>query len=551
MSEKYTIGIDFGSLSARALLVRISDGAELCDAVSDYPHAVMSEVLVSSGKPLPHSFALQDPEDYIYSMTESVRRVIKDSNVAPEDIIGISLDFTCCTLLPIYSDLSPLSSDPRFKDEPHAYVKLWKHHGAQPYADRLNAIAHERNESWLPYYGGSISSEWLFPKLWETLDKAPDVYNAAAHFVEAGDWVTSVLVGKLVKSYTFAAVKAIYIDGVGYPSHDFLACLDERLRNAVEEKLDAPLYRSGECCGKLCPEMAEKLGLTENTAIGVPQPDAHIAALSLGATDPGDMIAIIGTSAPLEMVQDKFACVPGTCGCLSDTIIPGLWGYESGLCCVGDLFAWAANSVAPASYHEEAKKRDIPLIKYLISLASEKKPGETGLIALDWWNGNRSILNDSSLTGMLIGMTLNTRPEDIMRALIESTAFAMRVIFDAHAEAGVPIKRVIASGGIPKKDPFTVQLYADVLGIPLEVPSSKFSSSLAGAIYAAAAAGYELDECVKNMQTSMERIYTPNFENKKIYDELYSEYVKLHDYFGRGENNVMKRLLEIKNRKDT
>ncbi len=551
MSEKYTIGIDFGSLSARSLLARVSDGAEITDAITEYPHAVMSECLSSSGKALPHSFALQDPEDYVYAMTDSVKRVIKDSGVAPEDIIGISVDFTCCTMLPIYSDLKPLSADPRFAEEPHAYVKLWKHHAAQPYADKLNAIAKERNESWLPHYGGCISSEWMFPKLWETLDKAPDVYNAADHFLEAGDWVTSLLVGKLVKSYTFAAAKAMYIDGVGYPSSDFLAALDERLSSAVEDKLEAPLFRSGECCGKLCPEMAKELGLTENTAIGVPQPDAHIAAVSLGATNPGDLVAILGTSAPFILVQDKFACVPGTCGSLKDTVIPGLWGYESGLCCFGDLFSWAAENIAPESYLKEAQKRDMPLIKYLISLASKKKPGETGLVTLDWWNGNRSILSDSALSGMIVGMTLATKPEDIMRALIEATAFATRVIFDAHAKEGVPIKRVIATGGIAKKDPFTMQLFADVLGVKLEVPKSKLSSSLSGAIYAAAAAGYDFDTSIKNMQTSMEKVYLPNPENKQIYDELYNEYVKLHDLFGRDENSVMKRLLEIKSRKDS
>lgn len=549
MSEKYTIGIDFGSLSARALLVRISDGAEIIDAVTEYPHAVMSDRLAASKKPLPHSFALQDPSDYVYSMTESVRCVVRDSGVAPEEIIGISVDFTCCTLLPIYSDLSPLCADERFSEEPHAYVKLWKHHSAQPYAKKLNKIAKERGESWLPYYGGCVSSEWLFPKLWETLDKAPDVYNSAYRFIEAGDWISSLLVGRLVKSYNYAAIKAMYINGVGYPSPDFLAALDERLRTAVEDKLDAPLVRFGERCGMLCPEMAEKLGLTVNTAVGCPQSDAHTASLALGAASPGDLVALMGTSAPFIMVQDKFASVPGTCGCLEDTVISGLWGYESGLCCFGDLFAWAAENIAPEPYLKEAKKRDIPLVKYLISLASEKKPGETGLIALDWWNGNRSTLNDSDLTGMIIGMTLATRPEDIMRALVESTAFATRVIFDAHEKAGVPIKRVIAAGGIAKKDPFTTQLFADVLGINIEVPKSKLSSSLSSAIHAAIASGCDPDKTVKQMSTPIEKVYVPNPEAKSVYDELYAEYVKLYDFFGRDQDSVMKRLIKIKNRK--
>ncbi len=546
MDKKYTIGIDFGTLSARALLARVSDGEIIAEASSDYRHAVMDSVLASSGEALPPDFALQDPRDYLEALDATLPTVIKQSGIDPEDIIGVCVDFTCCTMIPTLADGTPICFLDEYKNNPHAYVKLWKHHAAQPYADRLNAIAEERGETWLADYGGKISSEWMFPKIWEVLDKAPDIYELADSFCEAGDWITRILTGKRIKGYVCSASKAIYDYYRGYPSKDFFAALDPRLENVIEEKLNAELVFSGKPAGNVCAEAAKKYGLSTSTVVAAPMPDAHITTVALGMKNAGDLSAILGTSACYMLLGDKYSPVQGICGIHKDSLTPGFYGYEAGLCCFGDHFAWAAKNLATEEYIKEAEAQGVSVMSLIMNKAALKKPGETGLLALDWWNGNRSVLVDAALSGMILGMDLRTKPEDIMRAIIEANAFGTRVIIETYENGGLPVRRIIAGGGIPQKNPFMMQLLSDVLKKEICIAGTTQLPALSGAIYAAAAAGIPLDVAMENMSNISDTVYRPNAEASAVYERLFCEYKKLYDYFGRGENNVMKELRAIR-----
>ena len=545
---KYTIGIDYGSLSGRAVLVDVADGRQLADCVMDYPHAVMSETLAATGAPLPPDFALQDPRDYLDVLHYIIPGAIKKAGVDPADIIGLGVDFTCCTLLPVRADGTPLCFEEKYRGNPHAYVKLWKHHASQPQADRLNAIAAERGEAWLCRYGDKISSEWMFPKIWEVLEMAPDVYDDTAYFIEAGDWLTWQLTGRQTRAYDYAACKSMYVDELGgYPSEDFFAALDERLRHVVRDKLDAPMIYTGQVAGHVPAAVAAELGLPEGAVVVCPMPDAHTAAMSLGLLNNGDMCAIMGTSSCYMLINEKFDTVPGICGTLKDALTPGFYGYEAGLCCVGDHFAWVSQNVASPEYVKEAAERGLPMIKLLIEKAALQKPGQHGLLALNWFNGNRNTLVDSSLSGMILGLTLRTKPEDIMRALIEATAYGTKVIIDNYKAHDVYVGKIIAAGGIARKDPMTMQIYADVLNMDINVSESTQAPALAGAVQAAYAAGaFEtLRDAMVTMGAKCDKVYRPIPENVAVYRRLYEEYVRLYDHFGRGGNDVMKTLRKI------
>ena len=549
----YTIGIDFGTLSGRAVLVDVNSGKEIADAVLEYPHAVMDEQLCDTGILLPPDFALQHPRDYLQVLETVVPQVIADAGIKKEQVIGICIDFTTCTVLPVRKDLTPLCFEDAYKNNPHAYVKLWKHHAAQPYADRYNAVAAERGEPWLDRFGGKISSEWLFPKIWETLDKAPEVYDACDAFVDAADWITAMLTGTITRGYAFAAYKGEYVEECGgWPSADFLGSLDERLRTVVREKLYGRIVYAGECVGTVTKEAAERFGLAEGTAVACPLPDAHIAAAAMKQRNVGDMFGIFGTSACYMLIDEKDVIVPGTCGTVKDGLVPGFFGYESGLCCLGDHYAWLCENGVSPEYVKEAEERGIPMIRLLCEKAAKQKPGQHGLLALNWWNGNRNVLVDANLSGMFLGMKLTTKPEDLLRALIEATAFGTRVIVETYLASGVPVRHFVAGGGIARKDPFTMQLFADVLKFDIHVAESKQIPALSGAIFAAIAAGAErggyatYDEACEAMGSPIFTVYHPNPEASAVYDRLYAEYMKLHDYFGRGGNDVMKTLRAIR-----
>lgn len=549
----YTIGLDFGTLSARALLVRTSDGCEIGTTVFDYPHAVMDETLITpaGSVKLPPDFALQHPQDYFDAAEHIISELLEICGVSPDDVIGIGIDFTTCTLIPTDEAGTPLCFDERFCENPHAYVKLWKHHAAEPYANRITETAERRGEAWLSKYGGRVSSEWMIPKVWEILDRAPDVFDAAAYLVDAGDWLVWQLTGNLTRNSCIAGYKALYTNGA-YPSPDFLAELDPRLRNIFSEKLAGPVCPVGSLAGRVNESAAKRFGLRPGIAVTAAVSDAHVTAPALKVTAPGQMAVVMGTSSVHMLVSELDSPVPGICGVVRDGLIPGYYGYEAGQTCVGDHFAWFADALSPADYKAEANEHGMSPIALLTEKAARQKPGQSGILALDWWNGNRSVLADFDLSGLFIGMNLNTKAEDLFRALVEATAYGTRMIIENFRKHGISVDDYRAAGGIAVKNPFVMQIYADVTGMDIRIAGSAQSPSLGSAIFAAHAAGSEaggydsLDDAVNAMGKLSDKVYHPIPENQAVYDKLYAEYVLLHDYFGRGENDVMKRLRKIR-----
>ncbi len=550
---KYTIGLDYGTLSGRALLVDVKTGEELASAEYVYPHGVMDSAL-PSGKKLGTDWALQHPQDYLDVLYNTVPEIITKTGVNPDDVIGLGIDFTACTVMPVRNDGTPLCFEEKYKDEPHAYVKLWKHHAAQEYATRINNVATERKEAWLNNYGGKISSEWAVPKIWQILEEKPEIYDEMDAFVEAGDWLVRMMTGKPVRSSCAAGYKQMWNKRTSFPSKEFFRSLDEKLENVIEEKINKgiEITPSGTFAGCLTKETAEKIGLNEGTAVAAAIIDAHVFVPAVGISKPGQMLAIMGTSTCHMIMSDKEVQVKGICGVVADGIMPGFYGYEAGQACVGDHFQWFTENCLPASYIEEAEKCGMNIHKYLRSKAEKLKVGESGLIALDWWNGNRSILVDVDLTGMILGMTLQTKPEEIYRALIEATAFGTRMIIEDFREYGLEVNDFFAAGGISQKDPMTMQIYADIIKMPIKIAGSEQGGALGSAIFGAVAAGEEkggYDDAFKAseiMGKVKDVVYTPIKENSDVYDKLFEEYKILHDYFGTGGNDVMKRLKDIK-----
>ncbi|MDR2513958.1 MAG: ribulokinase [Christensenellaceae bacterium] len=548
---KVALGIDFGTLSARALLVELGTGRELGSAVSEYRHGVMDQFL-PSGRALPQDFALQHPQDYLDALCDAVPRALKAAGARGEDVVGLGIDFTACTMLPTLGDGTPLCLLPEYGDEPHAYVKLWKHHAAQDQANRLNEKAAERGEEFLARYGGKISSEWMVPKIWQILEEQPAIYARAERFIEAADWVIWQLCGSERRNACTAGYKAIWHKKKGYPSKAFFKSLDARLENLVEEKLGGEILAIGQKAGDLSAEMAQKCGLPAGIAIAVANVDAHVSVPALGIQEPGSLLMIMGTSTCHIMIANEEKLVPGMCGVVEDGVLPGMMGYEAGQSCVGDHFNWFVENLAPAEYKTEAQARGIDLHALLTEKARGQKPGESGLLALDWWNGNRSVLVDVDLTGALFGLSLLTRPEEIYRALIEATAYGTRKIIETFEQSGLPVTGLYACGGIAEKNAFAMQLYADVTGREIKIARSSQSPALGSAMFGAVAAGrarggYDsIFEAAKEMGGVREESFLPIGEHKPVYDALYAEYSALHDFFGRGGNDVMKRLKKLR-----
>ncbi len=544
---KYAIGVDFGTLSGRALLVDLESGAEAASAAYDYPHGVMDEAL-PGGARLGRAWALQDPQDYLDVLAHTIPAVLREAGVAREEVVGVGTDFTACTMLPVKADGTPLCFLPEYKNRPHAYVKLWKHHAAQDKADRLNQTAQERGEPWLKYYGGKTSSEWAIPKLWQLLEEDEALYRAMDRWIEASDWIVWQLCGREVRSSCAAGYKALYRRQSGYPSPEFFRALDPRLEHVVDEKLSRRLAPLGGCAGFLTEKAARLTGLAPGTPVAVGGVDAHACVPAAGIDGPGRLLAIMGTSTCHMVMSREELPVPGICGVAQDGILPGFFGYEAGQACVGDHFAWFLQNCLPAAYSEAAKAQGKNLHQYLREKAQGQRPGESGLLALDWWNGNRSVLSDGGLTGLLLGMTLQTKPEDIYRALIEATAYGTRLIVENYRSHGVPVEEFIASGGIARKDPMTMQIYADVLNMPVKSASSAQGPALGSAIFASVAAGSarggwdDLYQAIRALGSRVDAVYRPIPEHTAVYGRLFSEYLTLHDYFGRGGNDVMKRL---------
>jgi L-ribulokinase len=549
---KYSLGIDFGTQSGRAVLVEVDTGNIVAMAVKEYTHGVMDEYLPDGRTRLPHDWSLQHPADYLEVLEKTIPAVLKESNIDPKEVIGMAIDFTACTIMPIDKDRVPLCFKEEFKNNPHSYVKLWKHHAAQSHANELNKIAAQRGESFLHRYGGKISSELLIPKIMQILDEAPQIYDTADKFIEAADWISLILTGNECRNSCTAGYKALWSKREGYPSKEFFKALDPRLENLVDEKLSRNVYPQGAKAGELIEKMANRIGLVPGTAVAVSNIDAHTAVPAVGIVEPGKMLMIMGTSTCHMVLDTEEKIIPGMCGVVEDGIIPGFMAYEAGQSCVGDHFEWFINNCVPETYMAEAREKGVNIHKLLREKAIKFKPGESGLVALDWWNGNRSVLADADLTGLVIGCTLTTKPEEIYRALIEATAFGTNMIIENFEKSGITINELYACGGIAEKDELMMQIYADVTNREIRISASPQTVALGSAMFGAVAAGKErggynnIFDAAKYMAKVRKEYYKPNPENVKVYKKLYEEYKILHDYFGRGSNNVMKRLKKIK-----
>jgi L-ribulokinase len=547
MSVTYAIGYDFGSESGRAVLVDVRDGREVAQAVHPYAHVVMDQRL-PDGTKLGHDWALQHPTDYLEVLEVTTRQILKDSGIDPAQVIGIGTDFTACTVLPTTADGTPLCLLPQWSNQPHAWIKLWKHHAAQPWADRLNALAAERKEPWLIEYGGKISSEWLFPKVAQVADEAPAIYDAAAKFIEAADWIVWQLTGVESRNACTAGYKAIWSAERGYPSREFCAALHPKLANLVD-KLGTPVPL-GRKAGELTAAMAARLGLKAGTAVAVGNVDAHVSVPACGiggaegyggSSANGVFVAIMGTSCCDILCGPTKQVVPGMCGVVKDGVVPGSYGFEAGQSGFGDHFAWLSRFLGKGDPGHEALERD----------AIAMGPGGSGLLALDWWNGNRSVLVDADLTGMLIGQNLQTTPAQIYRALIEGLAFGMRQIIETFNQHDVRIDRIIACGGLAEKNRLFMQTVADVTGRTIQIARSAQTPAVGSAIFGAVGAGKarggwdSVAEAATAMGGLKELSFTPNPANRPVYDQLFAEYRTLHDYFGRS-NAVMKTLKKLR-----
>ncbi len=550
MTGKYTIGLDFGTESGRAVLVAVDSGEEIATAVLNYPDGVIDTALPGSGKKLEPDWALQNPMDYLRVVEKTIPEVLEKSGVNGADVIGIGTDFTACTMLPIDANGMPLCCNPQFADNPHAWVKLWKHHAAQPEADKINKVAAERGEAFPARYGGKISSEWFFPKALQILDEAPEIYEAADRLIEASDWIVLQLCGEEKRNACVAGYKAIWDEG--YPDREFFKALDLRFENVVDEKMSRDIYPAGVKAGGLVPELAEKTGLEPGTAVATGGVDAHVSVPAATVTDTGKMVMIMGTSVCHMVCGKDKKSIEGLCGVVKDGILPGYYGYEAGQTAVGDIFAWFVDNCVPASVVEEANALGKDVHTYLSEQAGRLKVGESGLLALDWWNGNRSILVDADLTGLMVGMTLGTTPAEMYRAVLESTAYGTNRIIKQLEDGGVPIDELYACGGLPGKNPLLMQIFADVTNRSIKIAKSDQAGALGSAMWGAVAAGADaggyddITEAAAHMAHLRKEVYTPNDANHALYAELFAEYERLHDLFGRGGDNVMKNLKKIK-----
>jgi L-ribulokinase len=535
-ASRYAIGVDFGTESGRAALVDLSSGDVLATNAVRYPSAVIDQKLPSSGERLPHDYALQDPDDWVRVLERGIPAVIKESGVDAEQVVGIGIDFTSCTVLPTTGDGTALCTLDQWRERRHAWPKLWKHHAAQPVADRLNEVALERGEAFLERYGGRISSEWYFPKLIEVWLEDREVYDACAAYIEATDWIIWWLTGTECRQTATAGFKAMWSPEEGLPPTEYFTTAYPGF-DKPGEKLGDRFVPLGSKAGTVRPEIAKKLKLSESTAVAVGNVDAWVSLPGVGVEDPGTFVIVIGTSICDMIVHPEETRLPGITGVVRDGILPGLYGYEAGQAAVGDMLAWFVEKVAqePDSYGALEKG------------AAELAPGETGLLALDWWNGNRTILADADLTGAILGLTLQTTREEIYRALLESIAFGSRRIMDNFEEHGLVLSEIVACGGIAERSPLMMQLLADTSGRRVHVPEIAEIPARGAALFGAVAAGVfdDIRSAIEATRPKKVRTYEPNLEAKKTYDRVYEIYRALYEFLGRSDARLLHELKRI------
>jgi L-ribulokinase len=536
VTERYSIGIDFGTESGRVLLLNLDTGEQSEPFVVPYRSAVIDRALPGTNEPLPADWALQDPDDWMQVLLVGIPAAIERTGVDPASVVGLGVDFTSCTVLPVAADAMPLCSHETWRGHRHAWPKLWKHHAAQPVADRMNAIASERGEDFLQRYGGRISSEWYFPKLIEIWLEDRDVYEATDGFFEASDWIVSWCTGVQVRQTCTAGYKALWSPDEGFPSNEYFEAAFPGFSNPIE-KPGTDFVPLGTPAGHLRPELAERLGLTASVVVAVGNVDSFVSVPGAGVSEAGTFVMVIGTSICDMVVHPDEVRLPGITGVLRDGILPGLYGYEAGQAAVGDMLAWFVSNFGGGRSYEE-----------LENAAAEIEPGQTGLLALDWWNGNRTILADADLSGVLLGLTIQSSPAEIYRALLESVAFGNRRIMDNFEEHGMPLTRIVACGGIADKSPLMMQLLADTSGREVSVPAIAEIPARGAALYGAVAAGAfrDIRSAVESTIQPTSHTYEPNPQAVQIYDRVYGVYRELYETLGRSHSEWLHALKRIR-----
>lgn len=545
---RYSVGLDFGTNSARALIVRVDDGEAISEAVASYESG-QDGVLLSEQNP---DLARQSPRDLRNSLHQILREATRiaserDAAFSAESVVGIGIDATASTPLPVDTSGAPLADDPRFEQDLNAQAWLWKDHTAHAEAEEITARAQEMRPTYLERCGGAYSSEWFWAKALRCARLAPHVFDAAHTWMELCDWIPSLLTGKgteVARSVCAAGHKGLYADDWGgYPDEEFLAALDPRLVQ-LRRSLPKRTHPFGVSAGKLTSQWASRTGLKEGTPVSVGGIDAHLGAVGSGVR-PGTLVRILGTSAcdmAVAHAENGLPVIPGISGVVRDSILPGLVGFEAGQAAVGDLFSWWSRLCETG--HDELSER-----------AASLRPGQSGLLALDWNNGNRSVLQDPRLTGLLIGQTLATQPHEVYRALIEATAFGARVIWDRMEEGGVRTQSVINCGGIAEKNPLVLRIYASATRRSMLVSRSPQTCALGAAICGAVAGGvfHSFEEALDALTGVQDEQYNPDERDAEVYDELFDLYCQLYNMFGvistaDDVGGMMKRLLALRDR---
>lgn len=549
--SKYVIGIDFGTLSGRAVLADVSDGTICASDIKEYTHGIMDKSL-PSGKALPSDWALQHPLDYIEVLESTIPSVIEQSAVDPNSVIGLATDFTACTCLPVDRQLTPLCLKPEYTDRPHAYVKLWKHHAALKEAEEINYLLEKKGIINDYKYGGRISSELLLPKILQIVHEDFEIYNNAWQIMEAPDWITCMLTGTHMRSGSTACYKAMWDPENGYPSKEFYKQLHPALENIASEKLSHNICSIGGKIGSLTPYWAERLKLPAGIAVAPNIIDAHAGLVSCGAVSPGEMLLIIGTSTAQTLISETPYSGKGILGGVKGQIIPGYYALESGLASAGDTFRWFIENMVPASYSLEADKNFQGDVHALLSdKAARLSPGESGLLALNWFNGNKTPYVDVCRSGLITGLTLNTPPEAIYRALIESMGFETLSIMKHMEASGTALKKIYCCGGAAEKNPLLMQIFSEILQHRLYVVTSGQTAALGAAIYAAVAAGSkhggydDVKTASDCMKFSSHTVYHPRIQAEQIYKQLYPLFLQLGSTFAPARQDIMKNLKEI------
>lgn len=554
MKKKYAIGLDYGSLSLRGLLVQVEDGMSVAEHVSEYASGILEEKLPGSDVRLPDGFALQNPMDYIHATYEVLSKLAKTPGVDAADIIGIGLDSTACTIMPVDEAYWPLCLKEEFAAEPHAWIKLWKHHSAQDQADRLNRVAQEMDLSFLKRMGGGISGESGYPKILETLECAPEVYAAAHRFMEVGDWIVWLLTGKETRNDVVASFHMQWDKTEGFPPNEFFRTVHPGLDGLIDEKIGRDVQNVYERAGVLLKEVAEKTGLRPGISVCCNNGDGNTPLNCLQIHREGVGALILGTSSVLMFLTKEKKLVKGCVGAVDSALLPGYYGHVFGQSAAGDALAWYMDNMLPHRYWLEAEKEGCSVYAYMDRKIAAVPAGSGGVVALDWFNGCRSLLMNARLSSVLAGVDLRTKPEEIYRAIIEALAFGYRNMLDACAGEGIYFDCLRVCGGFALKNPGAMQVFSDVLGLPLEVSVLTQAVCLGSAISGAAATpvadgGWgDIVAAGEHMACREYIRYIPNPANSAAYAAAYAQYRRVYAFFGE-ESGVMDALHALKAQK--